>query len=241
MSVSKDVQAYNPGELIELYELDSTLYGLGVYHFCSSVYDTGSPIVWGGDVYTPLPVKTEGFQKSSQGAAPSPTITLADVGNSIPAYIRANNDLLGAKVTRFRTFKKYLDGQPEADAYAEFPREVYWIERKENQNRFMIRMSLSPISSTHGLILPKRLILKNVCRLLYRTYIGGTFVYPSVGDPGFDSACPYAGISYFTKNGTVTTAPNDECGHTLQDCLLRYPQPNAVPFGGFPGVSRVRG
>lgn len=234
-TIAQDIQAYNPGDLVELFILDASLYGLSLMYFCSSIYNNGNSIVFNGHTYAPLSMQAEGFQRNSQGGMPTPSITIADVTNAIPTQIRIHNDLLGTKITRIRTFARYLDGKTDANPSAEFPREVYWVERKENQNRFMIKLSLSPIISMHGLTLPRRLILKNVCRWVYRTWNGTAFVGSSSVN-----ACPYAGDLLFKKDGTSTVVSSeDECGHKFSDCLLRYPQPNPVPFGGFPGVSRV--
>ena len=37
------------------------------------------------------------------------------------------DDLLGAEVTRIRTFEKYLDGKPEADPSAKFPDDSFML------------------------------------------------------------------------------------------------------------------
>ena len=55
-----------------------------------------------------------------------------------------------------------------------------------------------------------------------------------------DMACPYTGSACYTKNGETTTAANDDCGRRLSDCVLRFGQENPLPYGGFPGLARIR-
>ena len=55
----------------------------------------------------------------------------------------AGNDLTGAKVTRIRTMARFLDAVIAGatnpfelrDSDAEFPREIYYIDRKSAENR----------------------------------------------------------------------------------------------------------
>ena len=77
----------------------------------------------------------------------------------------AGNDLTGAKVTRIRTMARFLDaanfsgatnpfGTPDSDA--EFPREVYYIDRKSAENRTVVQFELAAVFDMAGIRAPKR-------------------------------------------------------------------------------------
>ena len=71
--------------------------------------------------------------------------------------------MTGAKFTRVRTLVKYIDAinfanntNATADPNAEFPREVYYIDRKTTENRTVISWELSAVFDLIGIRAPKR-------------------------------------------------------------------------------------
>ena len=85
-----------------------------------------------------------------KGQLPRPTLTISNALGTITAILlnvnstTTGNDLTGATVTRIRTLARYLDsinfpgntnplGTP--DPTAEFPQEIYKIDRKSTENR----------------------------------------------------------------------------------------------------------
>ncbi len=239
MAVESDIQKLAVDDIVTLFILDATSLRDAsgtpgaIHRFCSStLHDTA--VVWQGETYQPFPIEADGFDRTSQGAIPQPTLRVADVSGNLGSLVIAYDDLLGATVTRVRTLKKYLDGEPGADPTAEFPREVYEIVRKLKQLRNMLEFTLGSPFDLQGKKLPGRMVLKQVCTHVYREYLSGSFDYSK-------ATCPYSGTSYYDNTGTATTADKDDCGKRLSDCVLRYPQPNALPTRAFPGVYNVRG
>lgn len=106
MTVQTDVQQLSPGSLIQLFVVDMSVVGGGMLRFHEHLQ--AGPIVWQGNSYSPWPLQTEGFARTSSNN-PSPSLTLANVDRSISALCMAYEDLVGAKVTRLRTLSKYLD------------------------------------------------------------------------------------------------------------------------------------
>ena len=111
-----------PSAVIELFELhlDSTLHGYSdIYrwHAGMSKNDRNQDInvVFNGNKYTRLPVKAEGFEYTSTGTLPRPTLTVSNIDSTMTVLLAlvnkttAGNDLGGAEVRRIRTLKKYLD------------------------------------------------------------------------------------------------------------------------------------
>lgn len=239
MTIESDIQRLAVDNIVEMFSLDAT--GLtssidgsagAIHRFCSSVKNEAA-VVWQGYTYQPYPIEAKGFDRTSQGQIPRPTITLADVSGVIGAVINEFDDLLGATVTRLRTLKKYLDGEAEADPTAEFPQEVYRVEHKPKTTRRMVEFTLASPFDLHGLKLPGRTVLKQTCTHIYRRWNGVSFDYSQ-------ATCPYTGTDYFDRLGVAATNATDDCGKRLSDCVLRYPQPATLPTWAFPGVYNVR-
>ena len=83
----------------------------------------------------------------------------------------AGNDLTGAKVIRIRTMVRFLDaanfsgttnpyGTPDPDA--EFPREIYYIDRKSAENRDIVSFELAAVFDLAGIRAPKRQCTRDI-------------------------------------------------------------------------------
>jgi len=105
--------SFEPGEILELFELDLST-GIAptsteIYRWHSGVDEHIHQIVWQGNVYTSYPIEAQGFEFAGKGSIPRPTLTVANVTSLISSLIGSYDDMVGAKVTRKRTFAKYLD------------------------------------------------------------------------------------------------------------------------------------
>ena len=215
-AVYEDLSVLAPNAIIELFQLhlDSTLHGSStIYYFHNGVNAavTGN-ITWNGQAYVRLPIEATGFDYSSTGTLPRPSLTVSNIGSSITALllqvnmITAGNDLGGAKVVRIRTLKKYLDGEAGADPHAKFPDEIWYVDRKANENRAAVEFELASKFDLVGVMLPRRQIIANVCQWAYR---GGE--------------CGYTGTDYYDINDNkVTASGSDVCGKRLSSCNVRF-------------------
>lgn len=82
--------------------------GSPVYRFTSNVNGT-NPIFWQGKGYQPLPIDAEGFEIPSDGRLPRPKLRIANPSGLLSSIVAVNYDFHGCKVTRKRTFAKFLD------------------------------------------------------------------------------------------------------------------------------------
>ena len=229
-AVYEDLSVLEPNAIIELFQLhlDATLHGSAdIYYFHNGVNAavTGN-VVWNGQSYVRLPLEATGFDYSSSGSLPRPKLTVSNIGSSITALllqvnlITAGNDLGGAKVVRIRTLKKYLDGEAGADPHAKFPDEIWYVDRKSNENRAVVEFELASKFDLVGVMLPRRQIIANVCQWVYR---GGE--------------CGYTGSNYWnTQDQVVGTLAQDACGKRISSCKLRFGETAELPFGSFPGA-----
>ena len=173
-AIVSNLQNTNPSAIIELFTLalDNSLHGATTvyrFHAGSSLKDNGE-IVWAGNSYQRFPIQAEGvaFQK---GLLPRPTLTVSNALGTITAILlnvnttTAGNDLTGATVTRIRTLAKFLDavnfpgdinpyGTP--DPTAEFPQEIYKIDRKSAENRDVVQFELASVFDLAGIRAPNR-------------------------------------------------------------------------------------
>ena len=116
-----------------------------------------------------------------------------------------------------------------------FPPDLYRIERKSAHTATHVEFELSAAIDQEGAMLPGRQVLRDGCTRRYRHWTGSGWSFDGVD-------CPYSGSRCFTATGESTgDSAKDACGKRLADCRLRYPNStDLLPFGGFPGVSRIR-
>jgi lambda family phage minor tail protein L len=229
-SVYEDLSVLAPNAIIELFQLQlvPALHDSSdIYYFHAGVNAAvNGNIVFDGETYVRLPIEVTGFELSSSGALPRPTLAVSNLGGELSAVLldvnsfTPGNDLGGAIVTRIRTLKKYLDGEPYADPFAQAPQEIWYIDRKSAENRDVVQWELASKFDLAGVMMPKRQIIANICQWQYRS-----------------TECSYTGSNYFDiNNNVVATLAADRCGKRLSSCKLRFGATNPLPFGSFPGA-----
>lgn len=186
---ARDVQLLDPGAIWEGFILDAGAVAGGVYFFTAMGAAT-----WQGNAYQNFPILAEGFERNTSGKLPRPKITVANVDGAVGALVRDAQDLVGSKVTRKRTFAKYLDGQPAADPAAGFQDESFWIERKSLETAEAIEFELVTALDLDGLRLPRRIIQATVCPWVFKG--------AECGYAGADATCLKTLADCQTKFGT---------------------------------------
>ena len=176
-----ELQSINPGSIIELFsiELNTALHGSNtIYRFHNGAnLKANGEVVWAGNSYLRFPIECSGFEFGSRGSLPRPTITVSNVFGTITAIIQdintttAGNDLNGAKFIRIRTLARFLDavnfdfntnpfGTP--DPTAEFPQEIYFLDRKANENRNVVTWEAQSALDLINVKLPKRVATRTI-------------------------------------------------------------------------------
>jgi lambda family phage minor tail protein L len=217
-----DLQSIAPSAVIELFQLELNAAQHGVnetYYFHAGVNATNSgDIIWNGQAYLAFPIEATEFEYTGTGSLPRPKLRISNIYGTITGIILTlPNGLEGAKVTRIRTLARYIDGvnfpggtNPlgTPDPTAEFPREIYYIDRKASENRDLIEFELAAAFDLVGVRAPKRQCVSNVCQWTYR-----------------GPECGYAGNAYFNFNDVpVAAIGQDVCGKRLRSCELRFSQ-----------------
>jgi lambda family phage minor tail protein L len=233
MTATADVQQLQPDALVDLFVFDTTELGGDVRRFHG--YASPEVITWQGQPFQRFPIQASGFELTGDGRPPTPTLTIANVDGMIGALCRALDDLVGAKVTRLRTFRRYLDavnfpgGNPEADPNEQLRPEVWYVEQRSRETRELIELALASPLDLGGQTLPGRQITANMCGWLKHGGYRGPY-------------CGYTGTDYFTITDARTLdSVFDKCSGRLASCKLRFGDTAALPFGGFPAADSLRG
>lgn len=225
-TVKIDVQSLSPGAIIEFFVLDLAILGGSVYRFHAGTNEIYSPVVWQGNTYSPMPIEASGFEVTGSGSLPRPNLKVANITGVLGTLVRSLDDLIGAKVTRKRTMKRYLDavnfsaGNPVEDPNQYYPDEVFFINRKVSENKVFIEFELASALDVQGIKLPRRQVIQNMCSWVYRS-----------------SECGYAGGAVANINDIPTSDINqDACGKRLGSCKMRFGQYAELPIGSYPGA-----
>lgn len=248
MGFTADVQGLNPGDEIQLFEIDCTAFGGDVLSFhnglvkhtpaeISAALAAGTelepkPIWWQGVKYTAWPCKIEGLSIATDGPSARPTLTVGNLDASISALCLAFDDLAQARVTIRDTFAHYLDarnfegGNPDADPLQE--RVQYWdIDAKTAEDNEWISWELASPADSNGIQIPAR-VIHSMCEWCLRGEYRG-------------ADCGYTGGPVSDSDGKPTDDPaKDDCGGQLSDCKARWGANSPLPFGGFPAAGLLR-
>ncbi|MEG1121289.1 MAG: phage minor tail protein L [Citrobacter sp.] len=227
--LNRELQSLSPSAFIEMFELNLARVGGQIFRFCSNTNPMHTDIVWQGQTYVRLPIEVDGFDRTSNGALPRPVMRVSNLQGAMAALARENKYFLGCKLTRRRTFARFLDavnfpqGNHEADPTQYLPDEVWFVDRKATENKIQMDFELASALDMQGVMLPKRQIIQNCCAWTYRS-----------------AECSYTGGPVAKEDGTPTSDPaEDKCGQRLSDCKKRFPE-GAIPYGGFPGCGLVK-
>ena len=157
------------GATIPDNEITWTPQNIDIYRFhAGSNLNANGQIVWDGNAYLRFPIQASGFA-FQKGQLPRPKIVVSNGTGLISSILLSvnkattGNDLTGAKVTRIRTLAKFIDAvnfadgiNATADPSAEFPREVYSIDRKSTETREVVEFELAAPTDLAGVRIPKR-------------------------------------------------------------------------------------
>lgn len=112
---------------------------------------------------------------------------------------------------------------PTEDFSAEFPREIYYVDRKTAENREVVEFELVSSFDLASVRAPKRQCIGNICQWRYRSV-----------------ECGYTGSSYYDAfDRPVSSQTEDVCGKRLTSCILRFGENAELPFGSFPGIGKT--
>ena len=176
--IFSSLQDINPSAIIELFtlQLSTALHGANtIYRFhAGSNLNANGKIVWAGNEYLRFPVQASGFA-FQKGQLPRPKLIISNATGLISSILltvnetTTGNDLTGATVTRIRTLAKFIDAvnfadgtNATADNTAEFPQEIYSVDRKATETRDIVEFELAAPTDLAGVRIPKRQCTRSI-------------------------------------------------------------------------------
>lgn len=130
----------------------------------------------------------------------------------------------GSAVTSYQAIGASFSRNPTADPTAEFPRDIFYVDRRSNETNEFVEFELAASLDLAGVALPRRQIIQNYCPWQYR-----------------GAECGYTGTNYFdTNDNPVATLAQDVCGKRLSSCRARFGQYGELPYGGFPAAGLLK-
>ena len=192
-------------------------------------------IVWGGQLYSPLPMDASGFELTTRGAFPQPTVTISNLYGAGNLLLDSYKGLVGAEIVRILTLRRFLDdGETPDPQRLHHARQVSWSRRRP-------ATTPSPSPSSWRAAWTSR---ARSCRAGKSSATSAPTPIASF-DPAtgaFDyslASCPYTGAANFDTANAPTDAAHDQCSRNLVGCQLRFPG-QVLPARFFPGVGKVR-
>lgn len=245
--IERLAQQPNPGQEIELYDLDLSELGGPIINFTNWTTETGDKVRWRGYTYEPVALEASGWGVSGEGKPIRPRIKIANayggtnfqfLEGDLSALMASYKMFVGAKLRRWRTYRQFLDDGVNADPATYKPIEDFIVGQMLEESPLYIEWELNNELDQEDRELPRGIMTQKYCRHTYRYWddVTGAFVYNKV-------TCPYikeGSGNYFDEFNQPTTDPSeDECSQRIEGCRLRFGTKAALPLWAYPGMVRV--
>ena len=172
--------------------------GKTILRFHNNIKLFRSSIFFNSQEYFAAPIQISGYEISAKGSPPRPKLSVTIDPEGLPqevqnrivfikTAIRDLDDLVGSRVTRIRTFTKYIDNSNfydangnllsnivnppqgfDPDPNAQFPPDIYFVDRKSAETVNVLELELASPFDTQGLKLPARVVNDFNCPWTYR-------------------------------------------------------------------------
>lgn len=225
--VFNNVEQLREDALIDLFTIDGdTAFqssGFSTLYLVSPEQSGGETVEYvdkGGTyrTYKPVPIAFGGVEITGSNKLPTPKLFIGNVDGGMTDLSRDYDDLIGFRLVRIRTYKKYLrkigstsQNTPSNASEAHFTPDIWYFNRKEQETKLGVTYQLASVFDIEGLSIPRRRMYPNYCPFAYR---------------GPD--CQYAG------SNVPTAGEADGCAKTLEACKQHFGNNNNLRFGGFP-------
>ena len=176
--VEKQLHSLEPSAIIELFQLHLTAAVNGVnqvYYFHAGTNELSQNIVFDTLVYSAVPIEVDGFQVTTKGTLPRPSMKIANADGFVTGLLNSYNPL-HAEVKRIRTCKKFLDavnftngtnGSADPTAMFNGGPESWYIDRVATENPQVVEFELVGKLDLTNLRLPARQVVEH-CPWIYK-------------------------------------------------------------------------
>jgi len=159
----------NTDTYLELFDFDASMLSdinnvPGQIHYLTNSPTGGgvSGILWRGNTYYSLPFKLTGITYAGDGTVNArPTIAISNINKFFMAAMLSLGNLVGMKITRWRTFYKYTDNGSEPNTNMCYPIDEFLVIKKQPSDNTTLTYELSSVLDRPGIKLPRKLILRD--------------------------------------------------------------------------------
>ena len=126
--------------------------------------------------YTPMPMMIDGLEIQADGASSRPSLTIANIGSLLQGEMGdfKNDDLIGQRIIRRQTLRKYLVGGAEdASPPIEFATQEYVIDRIGAEDNISITFEVATPFDLENIQIPRRIVVGKYCSWKYQGYDAG--------------------------------------------------------------------
>ncbi len=175
MTLISDFQKQNPGsELVELFEIEKP-DGTFAYFTRGEDSDGSSLQMYDYDsnntlrTYAPIPITMDGFDIKQTGPASRPVFNVSVVDTTFSTAIGTTDfdKLLGKKIIRRLTLKRYLQGESSdpgsGNTPIEFTRQVWTVSKINGLDAAVLSYELVSPFDLQGVKIPAREVVSNAC------------------------------------------------------------------------------
>lgn len=156
--------------------------------------------------YSPFPIEMEGLELNADGATKRPTVTIANIGSNFFSVLEGYeiSDLIGQRITKRQTLRKYLADQSNATPPVEMTNITYIIDRISSETSTAISFEVTVVYDLEGITIPRRVAVGKFC------------------------AWQYQGHEFFAKGGCVwpadsnTTTIHPNAGNTAEVTYVHH-------------------
>lgn len=179
----------SPSAIVCFYKID--LKGKGSYLFHAGENGYRKCMIFNGEKYDFFPIKVDGFEVQGGGKLPRPKMTFSNHQGNISIRLGAFKDFINYKVTRIKTFVKFLDNEnfpdnvnPHADPNpdASFSEDIFYVNQKIKEDDNIVEFELVSLLELQNARVPARIMYSNYCGWQYRSNIGCKYKGKPIAD-----------------------------------------------------------
>ena len=213
-TINKMLADLTPTSLVEMFIIDSTLIDDNslpqeeqVIYIHNFITPELSPIYFNGQKYSAVPCKFTGYELKGDGSQlPRPRFSITNYNAYASRILRNTDSLTGAKITRKRTFAKFLNPQSwgENPPFWNVPginealsEDVFYVGKKTAENKTVVEFELATSLELNGIRIPKRRMFASACSFEYRNSYGCPYGGPpaaTLADKKFETPVAEGGV-----------------------------------------------
>ena len=183
---------------VELFEI-APPGAASSYYLFNGLDDGVDKIEFRQNDYFAIPIQIDGIEMTATGAAPRPTLTVANIPsltksldsneellNDIKEVLNfdSNDDFIGTKVIYHRTLKSNTDNNSATSPA--FPKQIYYIDRIASETNLVVAFELASPFDIENTVLPHRVVIGKYCPWQYQGVqlgLGGGCTWPLNNQP----------------------------------------------------------